>query len=122
MSQWQAVLELDHNRTITDGSEAALCDAVRNGADLRVYTEFRHYEHIDVTSDCPEIVQEAAEFRVTCLLDDRWVAGFMTLRQPIALPGPDGYETVSNKGSLRPRSPRVGSRTEKNFGNCGTGS
>jgi hypothetical protein len=89
MSQWQAVLELDHNRTITGGSEAALCDAVRNGADLRVYTEFRHNEHIDVTSDCPEIVQEAAEFRVTCLLDDRWVAGFMTLRQPIALP--DGF-------------------------------
>ena len=59
------MLELDHNRTITGGSEAALCDAVRNGADLRVYTEFRHNEHIDVTSDCPEIVQEAAEFRVT---------------------------------------------------------
>ena len=36
MSQWQAVLELDHNRTITGGSEDALCDAVRNGADLRV--------------------------------------------------------------------------------------
>jgi len=73
MSQWQAVLELDHNRTMAGRSEATLCDAIRNGADLRVNTEFRHNQHIDVTSDCPEIIQQSAEFRVTCLLDDRWV-------------------------------------------------
>ncbi len=72
MSQWQAVRELDHNRTMAGGSEATLCDAIRNGADLRVHTEFRHNQHIDVNSDCPEIIQQRAEFRVTCLLDDRW--------------------------------------------------
>jgi hypothetical protein len=89
MSQWPCVLELDHTRMITAGSEVALCNAIRNGADLRIYTEFRHNEHIDVTSDNPARIQEVSEFRVTCLLEDRWSAGFMTLRQPIALP--DGF-------------------------------
>jgi hypothetical protein len=83
---WQCVLELDQERHIKSGAEAALCDAIRGGADLRVYTEFRHNEHIDLTSDNPEIVKEVSEFRVTCLLDDRWTAGFMTLRQPVDLP------------------------------------
>ena len=26
------------------------------GADLRIYTEFRHNEHIDITSNNPEII------------------------------------------------------------------
>jgi len=72
MSQWPCVLELDHTRMITAGSEVALCNAIRNGADLRIYTEFRHNEHIDVTSDNPARIQEVSEFRVTCLLEDRW--------------------------------------------------
>jgi hypothetical protein len=66
-----------------------LCDAIRRGADLRIYTEFRHNEHIDVTSDNPELIREVADFRVTYLLDDRWVAGIISLRQPISLP--DGF-------------------------------
>ena len=84
--QWQCVLKRDAARNITAGSEAALCDAIRRGTDLRVYTEFRHNEHIDVTSDNPELVKEVSEFRVTCLLEDCWAAGFMTLRQPVSLP------------------------------------
>jgi hypothetical protein len=71
---------------VVEGSEAALCDAIRRGADLLVGTEFRHNEHIDVTSDNPEMIREVAEFRVTYLLEDRWAAGIMSLRQPISLP------------------------------------
>ncbi len=89
MNAWQCALELDNRRTVVDGSEAALCDAVRRGADLRIYTEFRHNEHIDVDSDDDQMVREVAEFPATYLVDDRWAAGIMTLRQPIDLP--DGF-------------------------------
>lgn len=89
MSDWKCVLELNSDRVITAGSEAALCDAIRRGADLRIYTEFRHNEHIDPSSDNPELIREVSEFRATYLIEDRWVAGIMTLRQPIALP--DGF-------------------------------
>ena len=88
-SSWQALLELRSDRSISAGSEAALCDAIRNGADLRIYTEFRHNEHIDTHSDCSELIQEVADFPCTYLLDNRWTAGCMTLRQPIELP--DGF-------------------------------
>jgi hypothetical protein len=82
-------LTLNTDRTVRDGSFAALADAIRRAADLRIATEFRHNEHIDTTSDNPELVREVAEFRVTYLLDDRWSAGIMTLRQPVSLP--DGF-------------------------------
>jgi len=86
---WTLALGLNRDRSITVGSEAALCDAIRRGADLRICTEFRHNEHIDVTSSNSEIVREVADFRMTYLLDDRWAAGIMTLRQPVSLP--DGF-------------------------------
>ena len=86
---WTRALELGADRSIAAGSETALCDAVRRGADLRIYTEFRHNEHIDVTSDNPEVIREVADFRVTVLLDDCWTAGIINLRQPIDLP--DGF-------------------------------
>lgn len=86
---WTCALELDRTRRAVAGSAEALCAAIRRGADLRVLTAFRHNEHIDTASDCPELIQEAAEFRVTYLLEDRWAAGIMTLRQPISLP--DGF-------------------------------
>lgn len=89
MSNWTCVLELDSTRSVRKGGEGALCDAIRRGADLRIGTEFRHNEHLDVMSDNNEVVQEVAEFRVTYLLDDRWTAGIMTLRQPIV--PPDGF-------------------------------
>ena len=86
MSNWTCSLELDANRSIVAGSEADLCSAIRCGADLRIQTEFRYNEHLDVTSDNPEIVREVADFRVTYLVEDRWAAGVMSLRQPIQPP------------------------------------
>ena len=82
-------LTLNADRSVRDGSFAALSDAIRRAADLRIATEFRHNEHIDTASGDPELVREVAEFRVTYLLDDRWSAGIMTLRQPVELP--DGF-------------------------------
>lgn len=89
MPDWTSALKLDTNRKVIGGSSRALADAVRDGADLRIYTEFRHNEHIDVTSDNNELIREVSEFRETLLVDDRWSAGFMTLRQPVELP--DGF-------------------------------
>ena len=89
MTAWTCALTLDSTRQTIAGSETALVDAIRRGADLRVYTEFRHNEHIDVGSTNSELVREVAEFAVTYLVDDRWAAGLMSLRQPVSLP--DGF-------------------------------
>jgi len=86
MSKWTCVLELDSQRQLVAGSEAALRDAICEGADLRVGTGFLHNEHIDTTSDCNELIREVMDFRVTYLLENRWVAGIETLRMPISLP------------------------------------
>jgi hypothetical protein len=86
MTKWRCVLELDSRRNVTGGSPAVLCDAIRRGADLRIYTEFIHNEHIDPASESRELIREVSEFRVTYLVEDRWCAGIMTLRQPISLP------------------------------------
>lgn len=83
---WNTALELDAGRSVVAGSAAALRAAVARGADLRIYTEFRHNEHIDTASGNPELIQEVSEFRVTYVVDGRWVAGIMSLRQPIELP------------------------------------
>lgn len=88
-SKWRCAVELDPQRNVTAGSNAALADAIRRGADLQVQTEFVHNEHIDTDSDCNELIREVAEFRTTYLLEDRAVAGIMTQRQPISLP--DGF-------------------------------
>lgn len=86
MTRWIPALELDADRTVTGGSPSALGDAIRRGADLRIYTEFRHNEHLDTTSDNPELIKEVSEFGVTYLVDDAWTAGIMSLRQPIDVP------------------------------------
>ena len=86
---WKYVYGLDTSRHPIQGSERELAASIRRGADLRINTEFRHNEHIDTCSDNPEIIQEVADFPVTYLLEDRWVAGIMTLRQPISIP--DGF-------------------------------
>jgi hypothetical protein len=83
---WKYVLTLDSERRRVAGSEDDLAAAIRRGADLRIYTEFRNNEHLDTKSDNSELVREVSEFRVTYLLDDRWVAGIMSLRQPILPP------------------------------------
>lgn len=79
-------LSLDAERRVRDGSFEALADAIRRGADLHIGTEFRHNEHVDTSSDNPEVVRELAEFRTTFLIEDHWSAGIMTLRQPVSLP------------------------------------
>ena len=89
MADWTSVLELDGKREPTSGSTTALADAIRDGADLRIGTAFRHNEHIDVISDSDELVQEVMDFRVTYLIADSWVAGIQNLRMPVALP--DGF-------------------------------
>ena len=86
-NRWTLVYTLDKKRHPVSGSEQELTNAIRRGADLRIYTEFRHNEHIDRSSTNAEIVQEVSDFRVTYLLEDRWVAGIMNLRQPISLLG-----------------------------------
>ena len=80
---WTKVLELDHQREPVHGSAAALCSAIRKGADLRIGTAFRHNEHIDTTSQNNELIREHMDFRVTYLLDDRWAAGIdeITMRR-----------------------------------------
>ena len=88
-TRWRSVLSLNQRRDCVEGSAEALCAAIRNGADLRVYTEFRHNEHVEPVSNNSEIVQEVSDFRVTYLVDDRWVAGIMNLRMPIT--PPDGF-------------------------------
>lgn len=86
MSKWKNVLELNKELRISNGSEKALIDAIRRGADLRIYTDFIHNEHIDTKSDIDEIVHEVSDFRITYLVDDNWVAGIMNLRVPILPP------------------------------------
>jgi len=85
--RWKSVLTLDSARKRVAGSEDELARAIRRGADLRIYTEFRHNEHLDTSSENDELVQEVSEFRVTYLLDDYWTAGIMSLRMPIEPPG-----------------------------------
>lgn len=83
---WKCACTLDSRRRVVAGSTKVLADAIRRGADLRIETEFRHNEHIDPKSTNSELIREVAEFRASYLLDDRWVAAIMTLRQPISLP------------------------------------
>ncbi|MBM4004960.1 MAG: hypothetical protein FJ295_17005 [Planctomycetes bacterium] len=86
MRAWRSALELDAKRHIVNGSPAALADAIGQAADLRIYTEFLHNEHIDVQSTSAERIREVAEFGVTYRVGGSWVAGIMSLRQPIELP------------------------------------
>jgi len=88
-NRWRCLYSLDHTRMPNAGSEEELAAAIGRGADLRVYTEFRHNEHIDTESENPELIQEVADFRITYLLENRWTAAAINLRQPISLP--DGF-------------------------------
>jgi len=83
---WQHVLTLDASRAVVDGDPQALREAVSRGADLRIYSEFRHNEHIDTNSSVDELVQETMDMRATYVVDGRWCAGVITLRQPVELP------------------------------------
>jgi len=94
MNKWRCALELNAARKPIAGSKKILTEAIRRGADLRILTEFIHGEHIDPTSSITEIIREVSEFAVTYLLKDSWVAGMMSLRQPISLP--NGFGGVSS--------------------------
>jgi len=86
MTTWRCALELDSGRNVTSGSTTELADAIGRAADLRIYTEFLHNEHIDVQSSSAERIREVAEFGVTYRIDKTWSAGIMSPRQPIELP------------------------------------
>lgn len=88
-STWKCVYSLNSARRRVSGSATKLAAAIRRGADLRINTAFRHNEHIDTSSNDPQLIEEVADFRITYLLDDRWVAGIINLRQPISIP--DGF-------------------------------
>ena len=83
---WRNVLTLDASQNVVAGSPEQLRRAIANGADLRIYSEFRHNEHIDTSSLSDELVQETMDMRATYLVDGRWSAGIITLRQPVELP------------------------------------
>jgi len=87
---WRCVLTLDSQRQVIAGNASDLRTAISRGADLRIYSEFAHNEHIDVDSDCAEPIQESMDMRCTYLIDQRWAAGMLTLRQPVQLPGSFG--------------------------------
>jgi hypothetical protein len=104
-------MELDAGRNVVSGSHSDLSDSIGRGADLRITTAFRHNEHIDVDSSSREPIDEVAEFGVTYRIDANWVAGVMSLRQPIELPtgfGPRSsmsfflYNSDGTQGIARP--------------------
>ena len=97
MANWNCVLALSNDLSITKGSQTALCDAIRRGADLRIYTTFKHNEHIDRNSDNPELIEEVSSFPCTYLIDNRWSAGIMTWRQPV---GPSNVATTFGSPSM----------------------
>ncbi len=80
------VLELDMKRNIVSGSPEELRNAIARAADLRIYTEFKHNEHIDTSSYNTEMIREVSDFPATYLVEGRWACGIMTLRQPVTLP------------------------------------
>jgi hypothetical protein len=86
---WRCVLTLDDRRRVIGGGAADLRRAIGRGADLRIGSEFRHNEHIDTASSDDDLVRESMDMRCTYLIDGRWAAGVLTLRQPVALP--DGF-------------------------------
>lgn len=88
-SAWKCVLTLNEQRQQKSGDPRDLRAAIGRGADLRIYSEFRHNEHIDTKSLRNELVQESMDMRCTYLIDGRWVASQLTLRQPVELP--DGF-------------------------------
>lgn len=89
IDRWHCALSLDEHRRPTTGSTEELARAICAGADLRVGTAFRHNEHIDPASQSDEMIREMIDFRITYLIENRWVAGIENLRMPVALP--DGF-------------------------------
>ena len=51
MAENKVLLELDMQRNVLAGSIEELAEGIHKAGDLRIYTEFRHNEHIDTSSD-----------------------------------------------------------------------
>lgn len=82
----KTVLELDKHRNIVGGSPEELREAIKNAANLRIFTSFKHNEHIDTASNNDEMIHEVSDFPATYLINNEWACGIMTLRQPVTLP------------------------------------
>ena len=88
---WKCALSLSNDRSITSGSQEGLAAAIGRGADLRLYTEFKHEEHIAPGSPTPGIndpsnhglIRESIDFRQSAVLDRSHVVGITVLRQPL---------------------------------------
>ena len=76
---------MDINRNILSGSTETLNERIAGGADLRISTGFLHNEHIDPSSEDNQLIVEVSTFAETVLIDGKWSAYFMTLRQPVGL-------------------------------------
>jgi hypothetical protein len=83
---WKMTIQLDESRQLITGDPAELRAAIARGADLRIYSEFRHNEHIDTASSDDQWIEETMDMRTTYLIDKRWCGGILTLRQPVELP------------------------------------
>jgi hypothetical protein len=81
----EKVLSLNSKREIIYGSTSRLNEKIISGADLRICTGFLHNEHIDISSCDDQLINETSTFAQTVMIDERWSAYFMTLRQPVAL-------------------------------------
>jgi hypothetical protein len=90
-----SVLRLTTDGSVLAGSHEALVRTVRQGGDLRIRTEFRVDEHLDPESRDHQLVVEVSDFPVTYVVAERWVAGIMTLRQPVFLPDHFGPPSMS---------------------------
>jgi len=84
--EYKSLLELNNKREIIAGSAEALNEALMRGADLKIETVFRHDEHMDINSPIKDHVREVSEFPATIVVDGRWSASFMTVRQPANVP------------------------------------
>lgn len=90
-NQWRCAVELSPDSLVTAGSFADLAEAVGRGADLRLYTEFLHEEHVAPGSTTPGIadernhglIRESIDFRQAMLVGGTHVVGATLLRQPL---------------------------------------
>lgn len=80
-ADWVCQLELNQHRQVQAGSPQSLVQTIASGADLRIYMEFFHEEHIapfgsPATRDpsLHGLIREVIDFRQTYLIDQRYVA------------------------------------------------
>lgn len=91
MPKPEVVLKLDSKRRIVNGGTELLNKKIDSGGDLRISTGFLHNEHIDKSSNDNQLIIETSTFAETVMIDTKWSAFFMTLRQPVALRDGFGY-------------------------------